>query len=256
MTIAAPSQATDRWFQRHARPEPPALQLFCLPFAGGSATIYRGWPALLPPHIEVQAAQLPGRAVRLKEPPVDEFGRLADTLAAAVLAAADRPYALYGHSMGALLAFEVARRAEAAGRPCELLAVGAHPAPHLPRRVRPISDLPDAEFIEALRTMSGTPEAVLRAADLMRLLLPALRADFRVCETYAYRPAPPLTSPILALGGLDDVLAGPDDVEAWARHSTAGVDVRIVDGGHFFVATHAPLVVDLVATALKDAADR
>ena len=248
--VAAKPGERGRWFLRYPRTAPGTMQLFCFPYAGGAASLYRTWPTLLPAWIEVNAVQLPGRGSRLREPPFRDLETVADLLTQEVLRIADGPFAFYGHSMGALLAFEVARRTEATGRPVAQLFLAAHPAPHVLRRPEPMSDLPDTEFLNRLRAMAGTPEDILRSHELMRLLLPALRADFRLCESYVFRTAPPLGAPIVAIGGSEDQLATPDEMKAWELHTAAQTTVRILPGGHFFLNTATEAVTDIVSAEL------
>jgi len=219
------------------RPSPDArFRLFCLPFAGGGASTYRLWPSHLPPAVEVCPVQLPGREERYREPAFTSVIGLSRAVARELAPYLDRPFALFGHSMGALLAFEIARalRHSGAAAPAALL-LAAYPEPAASSARVPIHHLPDADFIAEMRRLQGTPEAVLHNDELMAFMLPILRADFRACDTYRYTPGPPLDCPIVAYGGRDDREVGPADLDAWRVHTTASFDRRLLDGNHFFV---------------------
>jgi medium-chain acyl-[acyl-carrier-protein] hydrolase len=181
--------------------------------------------------------QLPGREGRVREEP---FTRLEPLVASLTDALAQEltelPAAFFGHSMGALVAFETARelRRRGAREPVQLL-VSARRAPHLPARHEPIHALPEAAFRDELRRLQGTPEAVLEHPELMELLEPMLRADFAVIETFEHRPAPPLNAPITAFGGAGDEDVPFEDLDAWSRHTAGGFRRRSFRGGHFFL---------------------
>jgi medium-chain acyl-[acyl-carrier-protein] hydrolase len=239
------------WLQ-HWQPRPKArLRLFCFPYAGGAASIFRTWSETLPSEIEVCPVQLPGRENRLMEPAFSHIQPLIATLAQALLPLLDTPYAFFGHSMGALISFELARylyREDHEG-PLHLFASG-HRAPHLPDPDPPTSHLPEAAFIEELRKLEGTPEEVLQNSELLQLLLPLLRADFRLCETYQYIADKPLPCPITAFGGLQDSEAPRETVLAWKIHTDNTFKARFFMGGHFFIRTEQSALLQAVITDL------
>jgi medium-chain acyl-[acyl-carrier-protein] hydrolase len=242
----------DTWLP-YRRPRPGArLRLFCFPYAGGGATTYRGFGDELPPHVEVAAVQLPGREARVREPPIAAMARLIPQLADA-LAPGPRPalpFAFFGHSMGALIAFELARELRRREREMPRhLVVSACPAPHLPDD-EATHTLPDAELIARLRELGGMSEEVLAHQELMEMILPVFRADAAVTETYLYTEETPLDVPITALGGLDDKRVTPVDVDAWRQHTRAAFARASVPGGHFFLQTARSTVLTLVARAL------
>jgi medium-chain acyl-[acyl-carrier-protein] hydrolase len=250
---AAPAQVVRRpaCVRVLARRPAASLRLVCMPYAGGAAHVFHDWPELLGHAFEVAGVDLPGRGPRIGEPPVADLVALADEVADEVAGGADRPYALLGHSMGALLAFEVARSLRRRGaRPPALLVACAHGAPREPAPERAISGLPRPRFVAELRRRGGTPPEVLANRELMDLLLPALRADFAACEGYRHAPEPPLACPILAIGGRDDREVTRPDLLAWSDHTSAGFDLRWIDSGHFFVRTHAAELAALVASSL------
>lgn len=231
--------APDRWIQR-PRPAPGArLRLFCIPHAGGGASAYRGWADALPPEVEVCPVQLPGRENRMAEPAIDRLEPLVEALAEAVGRWSDLPFAVFGHSNGALIAFELARhlRAREARQMAHLFASGRR-APHLPQRTPFLHALPDDAFVREVRALGGTPEEVLAHPELLRLLIPLLRADIALNETYAFRDEPPLDLPLTAYGGIADEKAHRDELEGWARHTARAFVLRLFPGDHFFL--HGP----------------
>ncbi len=213
------------------------LRLFCFPYAGGSAAIFRLWPELLPPQIEVWPVQLPGRERRISEQPFEHLDPLIDALMEALLSYLDEPYAFFGHSMGALISFELTRALRKTGSTAGpmRLCVSGHRAPQLPDTLPPVHNLPEHRFIEELQRLKGTPEEVLQHPELLQLLFPLLRADFAVCETYTYTHQAPLTCPISAFGGLRDGEVPCESIVAWCDQTRGPFNVHFFDGGHFFL---------------------
>ena len=223
----------------------PSILLFCFSYAGGSASIYRSWAEVFPPEIEVHCVQLPGREWRMKEQPFTRLGPLVEELVDVVDGA--RPYALFGHSLGALIAFELARGMRRAGRPVpSRLFVSAHRAPQLPREEPTIHDADDDLFTAGLETLRGTPPELLGNEELMQLIRPVLRADFALAETYEYSDERPLDCPISAFGGLADHVTGREKLEPWRAQTTGDFVLRMVPGGHFFVTEARDLVLRAV----------
>jgi medium-chain acyl-[acyl-carrier-protein] hydrolase len=240
------------WFKA-VTPNPSAtLRLFCFPYAGGGSAIFRGWPRQLPEEVEVVSALLPGREGRFREPPLDRVGDVIDAAAENILPWLDRPFAFFGHSMGALVSFELARRLRRDyGREPEHLFVSGRPAPQLPEEDPPIYDLPEPEFVAELERLNGTPREVLAHAELLGLVVPLLRADFAVCQTYAYLPAPPLGCPITAFGGLQDPDVRRETLEAWREQSRAGCALHMLPGDHFFINRAQADVLRIIARKLQ-----
>lgn len=237
----------DPWIVR-PRPNPRArLRLFCFPFAGGGASSYRGWPAHLPADIEVAAIQLPGREERLREPAFTSASELCARLVAVLAPYLDRPFALFGHSMGALLAFELTRVLRTIGRTAPVhLFVSAHCGPRKAHCLPPVIGMPDRELVRLIRRLGGTRDEVLEDGDVMRLMLPLLRADLTVCETYSYVAAEPLACPISAFGGILDQVVRRADVLAWGAETHGGFQARMFPGGHFFLDDVKPRLLQAI----------
>jgi len=242
---------TTAWIRRfHPAPEAPA-RLVCFPHAGGSASFYFPLSRALAPELDVLAVQYPGRQDRRAEPCIDDLRRLADLAAEELLRWTDRPMALFGHSLGATLAFEVALRLEAAGVvPLGLFASGRR-APSRPREDR-VHLQDDKGLIASLKRLSGTDSQIFADDELLSMILPAVRADYRAAETYRYRPGPPLSCPVTALTGDDDPEVTIDDARSWAVHTTAAFDIHVYRGGHFYLTAHATAVQDLLARSTAD----
>ena len=222
------------------------MRVFCFHYAGGGASVFRAWWKELPQGVEVLPVQLPGRESRFGEPLVSNMPALVPDLVQAIRPLCDRPFVFFGHSMGSLVAFEVAAALQREGLAVSRLLVSASRAPHLPAEATNIHKLPDAEFASELRLMKGTPEAVLDNAGLMELMMPVLRADFELVETYEFEGAGPLGAPITAIGGLMDADVGHDRLEPWMRHTTGDFRLLMLAGGHYLLADCSPLVKRLL----------
>ncbi|WP_086792199.1 thioesterase II family protein [Streptomyces thermovulgaris] len=238
----------DPWF-RNYRPAPDApVRLVCLPHAGGSASFYFPVARALSPRVEVLAVQYPGRQDRHTEPSETDLTVLAERIAEALGPWTDRPYALFGHSMGAIVGFEVARLMQAAGQgPVELFVSGRR-APSLDRsgEWQPSTD---EEVIAEIRSLNGTGDALLRDEEMLSMILPALRADYAAVRRYRYRPGPLLDCPVTAFTGDRDPKARVEEVRAWENHTASGFELRVLPGGHFFL-------VDRQAEVLRTVEDR
>lgn len=236
-----------------AKPRPRArVRLFCFPHAGGGASIYRTWADNLPEEIEVCAIQLPGREDRLAEAAFTRLPSLIWALAQGLYPYLKaRPFAFFGHSMGGFVSFEMARylRTHDHVGPLQLF-VAAQKAPQLLDPDPPLHDLPDAEFIQRLRTLNGTPPEVLQNAEVLEFAMPMLRADFAVCETYQYVDEAPLTCPILAFGGVADNKISHDELAAWQQQTTSSFSLRMFSGDHFFVEMNRNILLQIIAHEL------
>ncbi|QUH02367.1 thioesterase [Saccharopolyspora erythraea] len=223
-------------FVRRARRPDPRVRLFCFPHAGAGAATFAEWPRLLPPEVELIALQLPGREDRIREQPLTDLTAAVRTLGLTMRPYLRGPLAFFGHSGGALLAFELARALRGRGGPQpEHLLLSGQVAPDRPPVAEPIHELPDEEFVAALGSLGGTAESVAGDPELMRLLLPALRADFTLGERYEYRPEPPLEAAITVLGGQDDERAPEREMRAWQEQTSGAFRLRMFEGGHFYL---------------------
>ncbi len=228
--------ASKSWLKCY-KPLPEAeLRLFCFPYAGSGAISFRSWPDLLPPTVEVYAIELPGRGTRMKESLYTRMEPLVEAIAPALLSKLDKPFVFFGHSMGAIVAFECCRllRKNYGLLPSRLFVSGRN-APHVPDPDPAVHNASKAAFIEELRRFNGTPEEVLKSSALMELLLPILRADFEVLETYTYIAGPPLECAIAAFGGLEDLKTTADGLEAWREHTIDSFSLHKLSGDHFFI---------------------
>ncbi|MFK5732553.1 alpha/beta fold hydrolase [Pseudomonas urmiensis] len=230
-----------------------AVNLLCLPYSGASAMVYNRWRRKLPAWLQVRPVELPGRGARMGEALHTDMQALARQLASEQRLAASTPYALLGHSLGALLAFELAHELQALGcaPPLALFACGTA----APTRREDYDGKnwrvakSDDELIAELRELQGTPEEVLAHAELMSLTLPILRADFLLCGHYAYRQRPALRCPLHVLGGADD-RASEEQLLAWGQETLAEFSLQTFPGGHFFIHEHEDRVLAVLAQAL------
>jgi surfactin synthase thioesterase subunit len=247
------------WLAYH-QPAPaasrPPLRLFCFPHAGGSALLYRNWQSALPAGIEVCPVQLPGRGFRLNEPAMTNIYEMSAAALSGLLSLFQQPFALFGHSMGALIAFELCRLLERERRivPAMLLVAGAR-APHLREEEEPTWNLPDAEFIEKLREMNGTPKEVLADSELMEFLSPIIRADFRAVQSYKYKESEPLSSSIAAFGGLKDEDVTTERLKGWRSHTLKSFSYSLFSGDHFFINSCRDELLNRVALKLAPILD-
>lgn len=250
-SVMTGTPAKSPWFA-YVKPNPQSrLRLFCFPYAGGSALIYRKWVDTLPSFVDVYPVQLPGRGNRLYEEPFNNLDALVETLAQAMGAYMDKPFALFGHSMGATISFELARlfRREGRSMPLQLFISGRR-APQVPDREPPIYNLPEAELFEELHRLGGTPKEVLEHPELMQVMLPLLRADLTIAETYICTTEPPLDCPISVFGGLQDKDVTREDLEGWAEHTNGPFTLRMLAGDHFFLNTSQPLLLRTLSQEL------
>lgn len=238
-----------KWLQRlNPRPD-AAARLICFHHAGGSAAAFRLWPARLP-EFDVCAVQLPGRANRFTEPLIDDAAELLDALVPALLPLFDRPVALYGHSMGSAVAAGFAERLHAAGRPLPRhLFVSGRQAPHRPFPEWTLAGLSDAEVVAGLQHRFGRlPSEVLQTPELMEMMLPVLRADFGLLQTFPRMPAAALPIHVIALGGNADPGATPEHMRSWQSFTRAPLREHRLAGGHFFIDDRLDEVLAVVRT--------
>jgi medium-chain acyl-[acyl-carrier-protein] hydrolase len=228
------------------------LRLFCFPYAGGGASVFRSWADQLPNPVEVCAIQLPGREDRHRDALFTDLPSLIATLLPDFVACLDHPFVFFGHSLGALVCFELARQLRQQNHPMPLhLFVAGRRAPQVTDSDPPIHNLPDDRFIAELRSYKGTSEVVLQNAELMALFLPILRADFAMNETYVYTTQSPLNCPISAFGGLEDHTVSFENLKAWQAQTTASFDLQMFPGGHFFLKSASNQVLKAISQQLQ-----
>ncbi|MFF1607564.1 thioesterase II family protein [Amycolatopsis sp. NPDC058278] len=241
-------RATARWFVR-GQARPGRSPLFCFPHGGGSAAEFVRWSRRLP-GVELSAVQLPGRGSRLSEPVLSTM----DEVVAAVVDVmpTTAPYSVFGHSLGALVAYEVTRELRRTGRRLpDSLVVSGFPAPSTKRTEPPVHGLPDDELVaEVGRRHGGLPGEILTDPELKTMVARYLRADYRVLETYQWRPGAPLPVPLTVFGGRDDSI-GEDELRAWGEHVTEPITVRQFAGGHFYFRENPAVVLRALAAALR-----
>ncbi|WP_055498920.1 thioesterase II family protein [Streptomyces albus] len=245
------ARTCDPWMRSY-RPGPPgAHRLVCFPHAGGSAGFYRPLCLALADRFDVWALQYPGRQDRHTEPCVTDLHTLADLLFARLRKEADRPMAFLGHSMGALLAYEVAQRfAQRLDASPTRLFVSARRAPDRPPG-RPVDLTGDGGLLAEIRLLSGTHPGLLEDEETLRMILEPLRADYRALQSYRFTPAPPLRCPVTALTGACDPRTSREDAAAWQKHTTGGFELKVFPGGHFFLSERPRDVAAFVAERLS-----
>jgi surfactin synthase thioesterase subunit len=246
----------DEWVRQLAKRPAAGVRLFCFHYAGGAASVFRRWPKSLPDSVSPVAIQLPGREDRFGEPVFDRMEPLVDTLVELLDPHLDLPFAFFGCSMGARVAFGLSHALRDRGKPLpEALFVAASPGPSLPIRV-PGWDESDELLIAYMRDLGGTPEGVLSDESLLSVILPTLRADLTTVATWPYQELEPLPVPIHALAGSGDHYATPDRMLAWSKETAAEFTHHVLPGDHFFIHGAADSVIDIVSGELASIADR
>jgi len=247
-----PSATISKWITC-PQPYPQArLRLFCFPYAGGGSTAFRPWSAALSPKVEVCPIELPGRGARFTEPPLTQMPQLIQALTQAILPYLDKPFAFFGHSMGALISYELTHALQRHfGQLPTCLIVSGRPAPQLPP-AKSIHLLPDTHFLQEVRQFNGIPDNIFSNLELMSLFLPILRADFTIIETYAYTATSPLACEIVALGGLQDNNVNIADLEAWREQAMQGFSMHLLPGDHFFINSAQEQVLHLLKAKLSN----
>lgn len=245
------NSAAARWLPSLSATPAKTLRLFCFPFAGGSAGIFRPWVQDLT-RIEVCPVQLPGRGSRIAERPFERMHSLLPALADAMQDCVDSPFAFFGHSLGGLIAFELAcyLRSVYGVQPKHLFVSGMRPA-HLINCTSPKHLLPDAEFIASIAKLNGMPQEVLSNRELMQLALPALRSDFALYETYRYQDRRALSCDMTVFGGASDPEVPLCSLNGWRLHTTGSFTTHILPGDHFFLNSSRSQLVRLVSEALS-----
>lgn len=240
--------STSNLWIKFPQPNPHAkMRLFCLPYAGAGASIFRLWPQLLPAHVEVAAFAFPGREMRRGEASISNLDILLEHLLEALTPYLDKPFAIFGHSMGSVIAYELAKKLEQKKFQPQHLFVSGAAGPQVPERIRTLHLLSDKEFVEQLSARyNAIPDVLLKDEALLALILPILRADIQLLETYAYQEGARLNCPITAFGSYEDPEATLECIETWGKHTTATFNSKMFPGDHFYLNTHRELLLDVL----------
>ena len=246
--------SSHRLFEHLSRTTSPRFRLFCFPYAGGSADAYRSWQRWFTEDVDVCLVHLPGRGKNIGYPAFTRVSSLVAEIAIQITPLTDIPYALYGHSMGALIGFELAR--DLFRRHCrgpKHLFVSGRRAPNYIKDEPLIFNLPHDAFLSELKKLKGTPVEVLENPELMEFFMDLLRADFELVETYEYHPGEPLSCPISVYSGLEDEHVPVESCYAWQEQTSASCKVRIMKGDHFFIRNPRPEFIEAFRTDVLEA---
>ncbi len=242
----------EKWISYPKPNHSAKYRLFCFPYAGGGALVYRNWPNFFPENFEVCFVHLPGREKRLNEKPFRDVFSLVEALIPGLLPYLDKPFIFFGYSMGALIGYETASilQKKFNVRP-ELLVVSAHNAPGVCVNEEKVHTLDDERFIQKLREMKGTDEALLQNKEIMDLLLPILRADFAISENYSSKENYSLNCPIMAIGGTEDPDVPEKNLSLWQNYTNSLFNLRMLQGGHFFIHRNEKMLTELIVKEVK-----
>ncbi|WP_328677036.1 thioesterase domain-containing protein [Streptomyces sp. NBC_01261] len=256
MSASHTTTANSAWISARYAPVPPHTRIVCLPHAGGGAGVFGGWRPHVPAGIELAPVDLPGRGARIDEPVAGTFDELLDSLFGALRGEFTMPYAIYGHSFGALLGYELTLRIEREIEqgepllaPVALLVSGSR-APHVPLNREPVTDGDDARLVSWLRETGGLPEELLAFPGFLTDLLRAVRSDIAFAERYLVPGPVPVACPVVALAGREDTVSPVADVEPWAAYTTAAHRLCVLPGGHYFPQSRAEATVRAVMDGL------
>lgn len=251
--MSKPATALSPWFSTYGLPQQGQARIFAFPFSGaGASTFYQWAQDFRASSCEFLGVQPPGRESRLREPAISDLTSLLDQLLPAMTPLLDKPFVFFGHSLGALIAFELCRSLRRHGLPLpRTLFVSAFRSPELPNPNRELHRLPTADILDGLRDYAGTPEEVLANRELMALFLPLLRADFSLHETYQYRAEAPLPCPITILSGSDDAIVRPASMHNWLQQTSAAFQHVEYSGDHFFLREHRSDIIRRIAALLE-----
>jgi medium-chain acyl-[acyl-carrier-protein] hydrolase len=254
-TLPAKVPSEEGWIVRYRPNEQARLRLFCFPYAGGGAAVFRQWSDALPSQVEVCGIQFPGREYRIGEPAYKQMPLLVEALTRAIVPYLDRPFAFYGHSMGALVCFTLARHLRKMQQkyPARLY-LAAYRAVHLKNPNIKIYHLPTEVFKVVLRA-DGVPEMILQNEELMQAMMPTLRADYELCDTYEYQEEAPLECPMMIYGGLEDIRVGASDLEAWRLHAGGTFKLSMFPGPHLFLHSVQDLLLAELSQDLEEYLD-
>lgn len=240
------------WFKHICGTPSADFRLFWFPCAGASFTSYSEWAMDLPPSIEGFAVRMPGRSDRFHDEPVTDLRQLVEEMAVAVRPLLNRPFIFFGHSFGALSSFELIRelRYRHTALPVRLFVAG-RAAPQVPHKDPPIHHLSDGEFVARLNASGGIPREVIEQRELLDVVLPAMRADVQINESYRYRVEEPLICPITACGGTEDEEVTVEDLQAWQGQTSSDFDIQMFGGGHFFVYSQRRAIIRAIVEKLQ-----
>jgi medium-chain acyl-[acyl-carrier-protein] hydrolase len=245
------------WFEALGPAHDESLQLFCFPYAGGSAHVYRTWQRHVPRQVGLSLVHLPGRAKRMSELPFKHLKPLVEELAEAIVSAHREAYAFWGHSMGALISFELARELRRRSHTLpRALFVSGRGAPQVPVADPLIFNLPEKEFIAELKRLNGTPGELLEDPETVKLFLPTTRADFQIVKTYLYQPEDPLACAIYAYGGLQDPDVSAESMSAWQKQTSLQFKARMFPGDHFFIHSSTTSLLSVLRRDLQEELSR
>lgn len=228
------------------------MRLFCFPYSGGSARVYKPWADKLPSWIEVCGVQYPGRGMRFSEPCITTMGGMVAAIHRAITPFLDKPCAFFGHSLGGGIALDVAKKLQTEGRPIKHLIISGRRAAHLPRKRKRVTELPETEFRKEVFEMGGMSKEIAEHPELMDLISPILRSDLSISEKYVFSDAITLNSPLTAFGGEDDPLVDKDSIPAWKQHTSSEFAYHFFPGAHFFIDSDRDKVLAKVAECLAD----
>lgn len=224
-----------------------ALQLFCFPYGGGNSAFYQRWQNQLLSAVQICPVQLPGRGIRYLEPSYTKFELLIKDLVLGLQPFLQPPFAFFGHSMGALVCYEIARMLTAKKNPQPVhLFASAYHAPHLPDPSPKLHELPDDQFIDELIQMNGLPTELITNRKYLEVFLPALQADFTMCETYEHHKSETLTCPITVLGGSNDPETTDTKLEVWQELTTGPFALHLLEGDHFFIHSKTTKILEII----------
>jgi medium-chain acyl-[acyl-carrier-protein] hydrolase len=241
------------WFSNFKPIENPRLRLICFPYAGSGPVVFHKWVNYLPQDIEVWGVRLPGRDVRYREPAFTSLSPLVSTLADEISPFMDVPFIIFGHSMGALISFELVHSWRETGGPQPVhVVLSGHRAPHRPPLNPPVHNSDKHTFLNRIKNLGGTPEKFFSMNDLVDLMMPAMRADFSVWETYEYQEKIPLELPITVFGGRNDSEATESDFVAWQDYTKSDFNLHIFDGGHFYFQDDLTPLMDVITKIINE----
>lgn len=243
------------WFLTVGRRAHPRVRVFCFPWAGVGSAVYRLWPAAFSDDVEVLPIQLPGRGWRVSEDPVRDLEALADQVTEAMLPLCDRPFVVFGHSMGSWLGLLASERLEALGRVPEAVLASGRQGPASGPLMSPMTHLDDGAFLDEMqRRYAAIPSEVVSDPELLSLVLPALRADIEAMERYRHRPGPKVSCPIVAIGGESDPVVPVRHLVTWADETSGSFDLHTAPGGHFYLEDDPEPVHALIRAATRGVA--